>query len=155
MINCHAVMCSDYSWCWAPADHGLWTFAVDVRALSLTSTLRQAVISCSPVHAASADMERGLARLAAAASGASARDGAGIVLYEDAARRRVTALAGALRALRTLSDVAQHFKGAAPYGRREQSIVAAVDLESAERGLVLIRCVLTAEPSRISSALPC
>lgn len=56
-------------------------------------------------------MERALARLAAAASGASARDGAGIVLYEDAARRRVTVLAGALRALRTLSDVAQEFKG--------------------------------------------
>lgn len=89
-------------------------------------------------------MERGLARLAAAASGASARDGAGIVLYEDAARRRVTALAGALRALRTLSDVAQQFEGAAPLVGREQSIVAAVGVESAERGMVLIRCVLTA-----------
>ena len=70
-------------------------------------------------------MERGLARLAAAAAGASARDGAGIVLYEDAARRRVTALASALRAMRTLSDVAQ-------------------DFQSAPRQAVLRRCPATA-----------
>ena len=94
-------------------------------------------------------MERGLARLAAAASGASARDGAGIVLYEDAARRRVTALAGALRALRTLSDVALQFKGAAPPGRRGQSVLAAVGVECAEQGLVLTQWLLTAEPSCI------
>lgn len=57
-------------------------------------------------------MERGVARLVAAAGGASARDGQGVVLYEDAARRRVTELAGALSALRTLADVAAGFTGA-------------------------------------------
>ncbi len=56
-------------------------------------------------------MERGLARLAAAAAGTSAREGAGVVLYEDAARRRVAALASALAALRTLADVAADFAG--------------------------------------------
>lgn len=56
-------------------------------------------------------MERGVARLAAAAAGTSARDGAGVVLYEDAARRRVNELASALAALRTLADVAADFAG--------------------------------------------
>lgn len=58
-----------------------------------------------------ADMERGLARLATAAAGTAARDGAGVVLYEDAARRRVAALASALASLRTLADVAAGFAG--------------------------------------------
>ena len=57
-------------------------------------------------------MERGVARLVAAAGGASARDGQGVVLYEDAARRRVTELASALAALRTLADIAAGFTGA-------------------------------------------
>lgn len=56
-------------------------------------------------------MERGVARLAAAAAGTSARDGQGVVLYEDAAKRRVNELAGALAALRTLADVAAGFAG--------------------------------------------
>lgn len=56
-------------------------------------------------------MERGVARLAAAAAGTSARDGSGVVLYEDAAKRRVNELAGALAALRTIADVAAGFAG--------------------------------------------
>lgn len=94
-------------------------------------------------------MERALARLAAAASGASARDGAGIVLYEDAARRRVTALAGALRALRTLSDVAEEVKGAQ---QTQLYHVATVDVLSRLKGNPQFQCTSQAGCVRVTMA---
>lgn len=39
--------------------------------------------------AGSSDLERALARLAASVGGATGRDAAGVVLYEDAAKRKV------------------------------------------------------------------
>ena len=64
--------------------------------------------------AACGDLERALARLAAAASpvgGGTGRDAAGVVLYEDAAKRRVVALAFALRGLRCVLDALAAARG--------------------------------------------
>ena len=69
--------------------------------------------------AACGDLERALARLSAAASpvgGGTGRDAAGVVLYEDAARRRVVALASALRGLRCVLDALAAVGGLADGG---------------------------------------
>jgi DNA mismatch repair protein MSH6 len=59
------------------------------------------------------DLERGLARLGAAGAGAgAARDGPTVVLYEDAARRRVRAFCAALRGLERVAQAAAAFAGA-------------------------------------------
>jgi hypothetical protein len=51
-------------------------------------------------HAGISDLERALARLhASTVAGASGRDASNVVLYEDAAKRKVAALVGVLRDL--------------------------------------------------------
>jgi len=79
---------------------------------TLLTSARAAADQARAALAGSGDLERSLARLSAAAAAAAAavggggigRDAAGVVLYEDAAKRRVLALAGALRGLRLALD---------------------------------------------------
>lgn len=79
---------------------------------TLLHSARSAADSARASLAGCGDLERSLARLSAAAAAAAAnsggggvgRDAAGVVLYEDAARRRVLALVGALGGLRLALD---------------------------------------------------
>ena len=48
------------------------------------------------------DLERAIARIQAACAGAIGRDSESVVLYEDAAKRRVVAFVAALNSLRTV-----------------------------------------------------
>ena len=79
---------------------------------TLLTSARSAADSARASLARCGDLERSLARLSAAAAAAAAsaagggvgRDAAGVVLYEDAAKRRVLALVGALSGLRSALD---------------------------------------------------
>lgn len=65
-----------------------------------------------PIPLSHPDLDRTLARLAAAVEGGgTGRDAAGVVLYEDAARRRVGMAAAALRGLEDLAKAVAAFDG--------------------------------------------
>ncbi len=72
--------------------------------------------SCTPPvspTAGVADLERALSRLhAVGVGGGTGRDAPHVVLYEDAARRRVRELTGVLRGLQRLQDAVREFAGA-------------------------------------------
>jgi hypothetical protein len=64
------------------------------------------------------DLERSLSRLhALGVGGGTGRDAANVVLYEDAAKRRVGQLVAAMRGLRTLQDAVDQLAGDSPVWR--------------------------------------
>lgn len=73
------------------------------------------------------DLERSLARLhASVAGGGTGRDAAHVVLYEDAARRRVQALIQAIRGLRSICGAVECFREAVGQGAVRSPLLVAL-----------------------------
>ncbi|EFJ45822.1 hypothetical protein VOLCADRAFT_105835 [Volvox carteri f. nagariensis] len=107
----------------------------------LCGELAEAVGQARKLLASVSDLERAVARLhASTVSGASGRDAANVVLYEDAGKRRVAALTSVLKDLRAAHGALSRLREAMQGGGGGSELL---------RRIVFDRC----RPAEVSSAL--